>query len=282
MIGGHLRQFRQRRRRRRLAALGDAVSRFDETLRAAFLDLLLAINDELVDVALIVGEQHEALEPGRIGARIMAQPVQREIDALGGEQRKRRRPWAEPFAAVHDGVVRRVQARQGKTLRQLHALLGVHLRGALDREGQRNRRAAFADIDRRIVVVRQQRELLDQIGAEQVRGGDRRAVTARTGDLAEGEAWRTRHLAERHIDREIGIDRRLACRRVFAARKRAEALVDVGDGFVVEPHQPVEGGFGRGAEHQVGGRCVVGGGGTFVHGLTRITSRPGAGRDLGV
>ena len=228
MIGRHLRQLGERRQRGRLAAFGDAIARLDEALGAAFLDFLLAIDDELIDVALIVGEQHEALEMRRIGTRIMAQPVQRKIDALGGEQRQRCGARPGPFSAVHHHVVGRVQTGQRKQLRQFKPALRIHLRcRAFHGEGQRDRVAAFADEYRRLVVVRQQRELFDQIVLEQTRRGDRRAVTAGFGDLSEGEIG-PRNVAECHIDAEIGIGRIAALRQTFVVRKRVEPLLDFG------------------------------------------------------
>ena len=55
---------------------------------AAVAHLRLAVADELVDVALVVGEQHEALEMLGIGAGVVEQALQRQIDALGAEQRQ--------------------------------------------------------------------------------------------------------------------------------------------------------------------------------------------------
>ncbi len=45
--------------------------------------------DELVDVELVIGEQHVVLKPARRGAGVVAQALQRIVDARRGEQRQR-------------------------------------------------------------------------------------------------------------------------------------------------------------------------------------------------
>ena len=94
MVGGHLRQAREGGAAGGLireAGVGrDDIARFDqEFVVAALADFLLGVVDELVDVALVVGEEDEALEVIGLGGGVMRQAVQREIDTLGGEQRER-------------------------------------------------------------------------------------------------------------------------------------------------------------------------------------------------
>jgi len=86
---------------------------------------------ELVDVELVVGEQHKVLERTRRGAGVVAQPVQRVVHTRRREQRQGLRlaglglPGTVGNAVVHGGQVGQVEhvAHQG-------AALGAHL--ALD------------------------------------------------------------------------------------------------------------------------------------------------------
>ncbi len=61
----------------------DHVARFDEgdVLAVRVGHGLVAQAHELVDVELVVGEQHEVLEPVRRSAGVVAQAVQRIVDA---------------------------------------------------------------------------------------------------------------------------------------------------------------------------------------------------------
>ena len=75
--------------------------------------------DELVDVAHIVGEQHEALEMLRRRAGVMLQPGQAEVGAGPIEQGQRPRAASDviphpvgDFVADMDQLVRREEARQ--------------------------------------------------------------------------------------------------------------------------------------------------------------------------
>ena len=70
---------------------------------------------EFVDVELVVGEQHIVLEPFGRRAGVVAQAVQRIVDAWRGEQRQRM-GLAGPglVRAVGNAVVHRRQVRQVK------------------------------------------------------------------------------------------------------------------------------------------------------------------------
>ena len=47
------------------------------------------MGDEGVHIALIVGEQHEALEMTGVSSGVVMQALDRQVDALGGEKRQR-------------------------------------------------------------------------------------------------------------------------------------------------------------------------------------------------
>ena len=116
VIGRHLRHARRRRAflRRAFAGRRDDVAGLDEgSVAAAALGHQLARMDaELVDVELVVGEQHEVLEMVRAGRRVVRQPVQRIVDALRGERRQRQRLAGHRLErAVGDVVVGAVEVR---------------------------------------------------------------------------------------------------------------------------------------------------------------------------
>ena len=74
---------------------------------------LMAEADELVDIKLVVGEQHEVLEMLVRGAGVMAQSLQRVIDARCGEQGQRTgRAGRRLMGAVGDAVVHRRKVGQ--------------------------------------------------------------------------------------------------------------------------------------------------------------------------
>ncbi len=68
VIGRHLRQLGQGGAVGRLALHRGAPARLDKTRGAACFHFPGAVIGELVDIALVVGEQHEALEQFRLGA----------------------------------------------------------------------------------------------------------------------------------------------------------------------------------------------------------------------
>jgi hypothetical protein len=67
---------------------------------------------ELVDVELVVGEQHEVLEPLGRGAGVVAQAVQRIVHPRRGEQRQRLRLAGRARGAVGNAVVHGGQVGQ--------------------------------------------------------------------------------------------------------------------------------------------------------------------------
>ena len=130
----------------------------------------------------------------RAGRRVVAEPRQRIIDALGGEGRERRRFARRLLVfAIGDLVVRVVEVGRVEQVAQGH----VGKRGAGFRldigafaksEMQRDRRRRFRDEDRNIVVSQQQVDLLLEIMPEQFRAGDGRRVDAGRRDVAVGQA----------------------------------------------------------------------------------------------
>ena len=83
---------------------------------------------ELVDVELVVGEQHEVLEMLGPGTGVVAQAVQRVVDPRRGEQRQRLRLAGRGLVgAVGDAVVHRAEVGQVEQVAQQQAALGVRL-----------------------------------------------------------------------------------------------------------------------------------------------------------
>jgi hypothetical protein len=63
--------------------------------------LLQAMNDELIDVTVIVGQQNPRLHMPPVAAGVMHQPTQREIDSRRIEQRQRQRIGVFPSRTGH-------------------------------------------------------------------------------------------------------------------------------------------------------------------------------------
>ena len=153
----------------------------------------MAEADELVDVELVVGEEDEVLEVLGVRAGVMAQAMQRVVDPRRGEERERMRfAGAGDVGAVGDAVVHRAEVGQVEQVAQQQAPLDRQ--AALDvvvlgeREVDRDRLHAGADLERDAVVLEQQAELLEVVVGEQVGPGERRLVGARAGDEAVAEA----------------------------------------------------------------------------------------------
>ena len=196
VVGRHLRQAqRQRADGRRLAGAGDDVARLDEGVvsAAAGLHQRARMGAELVDVELVVGEQHEVLEEMRAGRRVVRQPVQRIVDALGGEGGERHRLAGRHLeGAVDDVVVGAGQVRHVEQVAQrpLDARGHRRLDIAAFEEGemQRDRRLRLAHGHRHAVVADQEAQLLGQVAVEQIGPGDGGGVAAGLGHVAIGEA----------------------------------------------------------------------------------------------
>ena len=130
-----------------VAGRGGQVARLDElaVAAAALGHQVAGVDAELVDVELVVGEQHEVLEMLRRGRGVVRQPVQRIVDALRGERRQRPRLARRRLeCAVGDLVVRAVEIRHVEQVaeRPIAACRrpAVDMRALEEGEMQRDRR----------------------------------------------------------------------------------------------------------------------------------------------
>ena len=166
-----------------------------------------AEGDEFVDVALIVGEQHEALEMLGIGAGVVEQALQREVDALGAEQRQRQRlAGFGREGAVGHLIVDRAQIRHGEDGFQPRQQIGRQPRGRLfDDEGQGHAPVADADLHGHRVVFQQQLDLLPVVVGEQIGAGQGGAIGAGIGQAAIGGAAIRQQIVDADGNAEIGI-----------------------------------------------------------------------------
>ena len=195
VVGGHLvavpgRACHQRLGlgRRMLPAHGDVARQHEAVERAFAHELLASPAHELIDIAVVVGEQNPALHVAPIAAGVVDEPAQREIDAQRVEQRQRiGRARLAPPQAVGEFVAHRGQPGRRKIARQLargHIGAGDLLR-ALDHVGIGDLLGADPRLDFRIVFRRQWPELLQKIAAEGTRMRDRGFVDAWMLQLAE-------------------------------------------------------------------------------------------------
>ena len=195
VIGRHLRQPADGARvrlgsRRRLDVAG-----LDEGLvaAAAVRHHVARQGAELVDVELVVGEQHEILEMARARGRVVRQAGERIVDALRGEGRQREGLARSGLVgAVGDLVVGRRQVRRVEQVAQRHRQVLRHRRldmGALvEGEMQRDRRVGLRHHHGHAVVLQDERDLVLQIVAEERRPRHGGGIGAGRGDVPVGEA----------------------------------------------------------------------------------------------
>ncbi|MNX94904.1 hypothetical protein D3C86_1271520 [compost metagenome] len=151
--------------------------------------LLQTMDDELVDVAVIVGQQNPRLHMPPVAAGVMHQSAQGEIHPRGIEQRQGQRIGVFPIVqTVGNAVGRRRQVgtrehprQHGGSdtgTRQLIALLDhIRIRDVL---------LADTDFHRHGEVVHQRNQLFQQVFTESRRMGDGDTVGARQLDLGIG------------------------------------------------------------------------------------------------
>ena len=227
----------------------------------------VAQGDELVHVELVVGEQHEVLEPLGRGAGVVAQALQRVVHARRGEQAQRQRlAGARPVRAIGNAVVHGGQVRQVEHVAHQLAARGAHRAFQMvvlgKAEVHRNRLGAGAHLQRHRVVGQQQAELLQVVAGVQVGARQRGLEAAGAGDEAVAQPGvRVRHGAGVHAHERVAGANAGQGARVGLARQRflrdeaAHGLaqvgqaglvdgLDLGDGFggVGETHGGDEGG----------------------------------------
>ena len=199
---------------------------------------LVAQADELVDVELVVREQHEVLKMLGRGAGVMAHALQRVVDSGRGEQRERMRlARARLKGAVGDAVIHRRQIGQVEDVAHQLATLGAHR--ALDmfvlgeREVDRDGLARHAHFDRSAVVAQQELELFSVVIGEQVWPCQRGLVGAGAGDEAVTQSRiGARHRVSAHPDKGVAGPHPAGGR--GAGDEVVQALTQVVDAAVVD------------------------------------------------
>ena len=247
MVGGHLRHPFRRLAADRGARPGrsDAVARLHEgrVAVAALLHHPAGVGDEGVHVEGVVGEQHVVLEMVGACGGVVAQPVQRIVDARCREGRQRPRRAGDTLQrAVDDRVVHVGEIGHIEPVAQRpgHARpeRAFHVHAFRIGEVDRDRHRRLPDGHRRTVVGHQQPDLLEQIVGEEVRPGDRRRVGARPRHEAVGEPGI--HPPERlGGDLDLRIDRPHApLRDPAVANHRLEPVAQEGRVALVDCGQP--------------------------------------------
>ena len=218
MVAGHLRQT-WRSRAQLIHGLGgqalaacDHVAGLDEgdVFAIGLGHFFMAQAHELVDVELVVGEQHEVLEPLGRRAGVVAQAVQRIVHARRGEQRQRLRlAGARHVRAVGDAVVHGAQVGQVEHVAHEQAPLGTQR--AFDvvvlgkREVDGDGLLGQADLQLHAVAGAQQLELLQVVARKQVGARQRGLVAPWPFDEAIGQVrGRARHGGDVHT--HIGVE----------------------------------------------------------------------------
>ena len=256
VIGGHLEpvpgdgrdaRFRLSRRDRRV---DDDVARQNDLLHArSAMQLLQAPLHELVDIAMIVGEQHPGLHPPPVGTGVVDEAAERIVDARRIEQGER--PLgAEVEFAVGGFVADRRQRRDGKETRQLRgvgAAAGQFV-AAFDHVRVGDLRRADADLHDGAVFADQRLELLEQVGAKLLRLGDRGRIDAGLAEFCERPRAREGRAVGGVSQAELGIAEQGARRRRRRLAFLEEALDRAAQGLrrvVVEAGETVDSLVGR-------------------------------------
>ncbi len=251
MIGGHLEpmpgdgagpRLGLGRRDRRV---DDDIARQNDLLDArSGVQLLQAPLDELVDIAVVVGEQHPRLHRPPVGAGIVHEAAQRIIDPRRVEQGER--PLgAEVELAVRRLVADRGERGHGKKTREFGGVGAAarQLVAALDHIRVGDLLRADADLDRGAVFADQRLELLEQIGAELGRLRHRRRVDAGFAELGEGARARERRAVRRINQAQFGIAEQGARRargRLAFLEKALDRPVQGLSRLVIEANEPVD------------------------------------------
>ena len=181
---------------------------------------------ELVDVAVIVGEQNPLLHVAPVAARIVHEPAQRVVDAHRIEQGERTRLSLRHLPlAVHHLVADEGEQRGGKMARKLAGGYPgpADVVDALQHVRVGDLLAADLDCDLGVVLGDQGLELLEQVPAEVVRVRDRRRIDARPLELGERtpRARRRSHLAADDAQQRIAESSAILGRRRLAGRQIA-------------------------------------------------------------
>ncbi len=205
--------------------------------------LLTGPVNEFIDIAVIVGEQDEALEVLDRRAGIMRQAGQAEIGAQAIKQGQRQAVFrmsefdpVSQFIADHGKFGRREVAGEVRRVERAQA------RARINHVGKRDflLRTANRDVD--VIVIGQQVQLFGQVIGEQGRAGDRGGESTGLGQPAKG-AGQVRPGFDAGIgDPQFGIAPG-AAGAAFSGRKGSvgSEIGDVGteggDGFVVNADQ---------------------------------------------
>ena len=143
--------------------------------------------NEFIDIAVIVGEQDEALKILWRGAGVMCQPRQAEIGAQPIEQRQRQvRIHRRHMQSVRQFITDGGEFGGGKMLRQLHRAHLPQPAAAIQHIGERNWliRPPHAQLHR--VIGHDEADLLCQIIGKKPRAGDRHRIASGLAQLAKG------------------------------------------------------------------------------------------------
>ena len=143
--------------------------------------LLKAVQDELIDIAMVVGQQNPRLHMAPIAAGVVHQATQREVDPGSVEQRQGQRIGVFPIVqAICDAVGGGGQVGAGEYARQRgcgHSGTGK-LIPLFDHIGIRNILLADTDFHLNGEIAHQRHQLLQKVVTERGRMGDGDTVCA--------------------------------------------------------------------------------------------------------
>ena len=170
--------------------------------------LLHRPGQEMIDVALVVGEQDPRLDGAPVGSRVVQQAAQRVVDPKRVEQGERPRfPGFEHPGAVGDLVADIGQHRRREIARQLgdrEIAVDEFVAGFGD-ERIRDLLVADADIEGGAELLAERPQLLEQVLAEERRLRDGRRVKAGRLELRPGAAREAQGAGRLPVDAQLGI-----------------------------------------------------------------------------
>ena len=229
------------------------AARRDQRLGRPGLDLGQPQPHELVDIAVIVGQQHPGLHRAPVRAGVVDQPAQRIIDPDRVEQGE----WArlaldQLIGAVGDLVADQREQRRREIAREFGGgdLAASEFVAAFERVGIGDFLAADAGLDRRAIFRDERPELVEQIGAEFAGLRHRGRVDPRGGEFGVAAPRRRRQLRGLvgHAQHRIAIALAIfQGRRLAGVEEALQVAAERRARLVIEPLEPIDGGFG--------GRC---------------------------
>ena len=205
--------------------------------------------NELVDIAMIVGEQQPGLDSSPVGSRIVYEPAQGIVDPRRVEQRER--PLAGMDELPVGGLVadggERGYGEMAREFGRVGAVAG-HFVAAFDHIRIGNFLRSDPDLDQRAIFRDERLELFEQIVAKVGRLGHRRRIDSALAEFGVGARGRRRRTVRLVDQAQFGIAEqgaRFGRRRLAGLEEPFDRAAQRLRGGFIKIAQAIDGLFGR-------------------------------------